>query len=73
VATNELTDRDRAILDIEKQWWKYNSVKERVVRERLGLSATRYYLVLNSLLDNPAAAAAEPMLINRLRAKRDNS
>ncbi|MDR2703472.1 MAG: DUF3263 domain-containing protein [Cellulomonadaceae bacterium] len=69
----ELSEQDLAILDIEKQWWKFTASKERVVRERLGLSATRYYLALNTLLDNPAAAAAEPVLINRLRAKRETA
>lgn len=66
-----LSDRDLKILTIEKQWWRYTAAKERAVREQLGLSATQYYLALNALLDNPAAAAAEPMLVNRLRAKRE--
>jgi hypothetical protein len=34
------------------------------------MSSTRYYQVLNSLLDNPAALAADPMLIKRLRRMR---
>lgn len=67
----ELSERDRLVLDIEKRWWKYTSAKERVIKQQLGLNPTQYYLTLNALLDNPAAAAAEPMLVNRLRAKRE--
>ena len=68
-----LTERDHAILAIERQWWRYQSAKERAIREQLDLSATRYYQILNNLLDNPAAAQAEPMLVNRLRRKRDQA
>ncbi len=35
------------------------------------MSATRYYQVLNQLLDDEAALAADPMLIKRLRRQRD--
>ena len=34
------------------------------------MSSTRYYQVLNSLIDNPAALAADPMLVKRLRRLR---
>jgi hypothetical protein len=36
------------------------------------LSATRYYQVLNQVIDNPAALAAEPLLVRRLRRLRAN-
>ena len=31
------------------------------------MSATRYYQVLNALIDKPAALAADPLLVKRLR------
>jgi hypothetical protein len=65
-----LSERDTAVLDFEKQWWKYAGAKEQAVRELFGLSATQYYQVLNTLIDSPAALAAEPMLIKRLRRMR---
>ncbi|HVT22265.1 MAG TPA: DUF3263 domain-containing protein, partial [Mycobacteriales bacterium] len=34
------------------------------------MSATRYYQVLNALLDRPEALAADPMLVKRLRRMR---
>jgi uncharacterized protein DUF3263 len=34
------------------------------------MSPTRYYQVLNALIDKPEALAAEPLLIKRLRRLR---
>jgi hypothetical protein len=34
------------------------------------MSSTRYYQVLNALIDNPAALAHDPMLVKRLRRLR---
>jgi hypothetical protein len=34
------------------------------------MSATRYYQVLNALLDRPEALEADPMLVKRLRRLR---
>jgi Protein of unknown function (DUF3263) len=62
----ELSDRDREIIAFERQWWKYAGAKEQAVRELFDMSATRYYQVLNALIDNPAALGADPMLIKRL-------
>ena len=36
------------------------------------MSATRYYQVLNALIDDPAALAHDPMLIKRLRRMRSS-
>jgi len=71
-----LSDRDRAILEFERQWWKYAGAKEQAIRELFEMSATRYYQVLNALLDNPAALEADPMLVkrlSRLRASRQRA
>ena len=67
---DSLSDRDRSILEFERQWWKYAGAKEQAVRELFGMSATRYYQVLNALIDSPAALAHDPMLIKRLRRMR---
>lgn len=69
-AGGDLSDRDREILAFERQWWKYAGAKEQAVRELFGLSATRYYQVLNALIDSPAALAHDPMLVKRLRRMR---
>ncbi len=73
---DDLSDRDREILAFERQWWKYAGAKEQAIRELFEMNATRYYQVLNALIDNPAALQADPMLIkrlNRLRATRQRA
>ncbi|MEU8258733.1 DUF3263 domain-containing protein [Micromonospora inaquosa] len=67
-----LTDRERAILAFEQQWWRHAGAKEQAVRDTFGVSSTRYYQLLNGLLDNPAALAADPVLISRLRRLRSS-
>ena len=65
-----LTERDLRILAFERQWWKYAGAKEQAVRELFDMSATRYYQVLNALIDRPEALACDPMLVKRLRRLR---
>jgi hypothetical protein len=67
-----LSDRDEQVLAFERQWWKYAGAKEQAIRELFGMSATRYYQVLNALIDSPAALAHDPMLIKRLRRMRSS-
>lgn len=66
----DLSERDLQILEFERQWWRYAGAKEQAIRELFDCSATRYYQLLNSLIDNPAALAADPMLVKRLRRMR---
>ena|SRR4028118_1088251 len=66
----DLSDRDVAILDFERSWWKHAGVKEQAIRERFDMSATRYYQLLNELLENPAALAHDPILVKRLKRLR---
>jgi len=65
-----LSERDREILNFERQWWKYAGAKEQAVREKFDMSATRYYQVLNALIDRPDALAFDPLLVRRLRRLR---
>ncbi|GAA4397068.1 DUF3263 domain-containing protein [Tsukamurella soli] len=67
---NGLTRRERDILAFERQWWKYAGAKEDAIKELFDMSATRYYQVLNALVDTPEALAADPMLVKRLRRVR---
>jgi hypothetical protein len=67
-----LTVREREILSFERQWWKYAGAKEQAIRDLFDMSATRYYQVLNALIDRPAALAADPMLVKRLRRLRSS-
>jgi hypothetical protein len=65
-----LSEREREILAFERQWWKYAGAKETAIRDLFGMSATRYYQVLNALIDRPDALVADPMLVKRLRRLR---
>jgi len=65
-----LSERDEQVLAFERQWWKYAGAKEQAIRELFDMSATRYYQVLNALIDSPAALAHDPMLVKRLRRMR---
>lgn len=65
-----LSEREQQILAFEQRWWKHAGAKEQAIRDIFDLSATRYYQLLNGLLDNPAALAAEPVLVGRLRRLR---
>lgn len=69
-AVATLSDRDEQLLAFERQWWKYAGAKEQAIRDLFDMSATRYYQVLNALIDSPAALAHDPMLVKRLRRMR---
>lgn len=71
-APEGLTNREWGILAFERQWWKREGAKERAIRELFDLSPSRYYQLLNALLDRPEAERADPMLIKRLRRLRNS-
>jgi hypothetical protein len=62
-----LSDCERAILDFERSWWMVPGSKTAAIRADLGLSPTRYYKVLNSLMTSPDAYSYDPLLVRRLR------
>lgn len=66
----ELDERERSVLDFERSWWKHAGVKEQAIKERFDMSATRYYQLLNELLEKPAALAYDPILVKRLKRLR---
>jgi hypothetical protein len=67
---SSLSERDRLLLEFERQWWKYAGAKENAIRELFDMSATRYYQVLNALIDTEEALEFDPMLVKRLRRMR---
>jgi len=69
--TTALDERERALLDFEREAWKLGVPKERAIRERFGFSAARYHQQLNRLIDRPEALAYDPMLVRRLRRIRE--
>jgi hypothetical protein len=71
VSPATLTERDRDILALERLWWQYAGAKEQAIREKFDMSSTRYYQVLNALIDREEALAFDPLLVKRLRRLRD--
>jgi hypothetical protein len=69
-ARRELTERERNILAFERQWWSHAGAKEKAIRERFEVSPTRYYQLLNDLIEKREALEADPMLVKRLRRLR---
>lgn len=67
----QLSELESRILEFERQWWQYAGAKESSIREIFQLSPSRYYEILNHLIDREEALAAAPMLIKRLRRMRE--
>lgn len=65
-----LTDQQRAILDFERAWWKFQGGKEDAIAAAFEISPVRYYQLLNRCLDDPEALAYAPQTVNRLRRLR---
>lgn len=65
-----LSDRDRALLALERRSWSGPGAKERAIREELGMAPVRYYQLLNALIDDVRALEEDPVTVNRLRAVR---
>ena len=66
----ELSAQDKRILDFERSWWKHAGVKEQAIKDRFDMSATRYYQILNELLEKTAALDYDPILVKRLKRLR---
>ncbi|MHA7985708.1 DUF3263 domain-containing protein [Rathayibacter sp. CAU 1779] len=65
-----LSERDLAVLEFERRWWKHAGAKEQAIRDQFGLSAARYYQVLGRVIESPAALVHDPMLVRRLQRVR---
>lgn len=65
-----LSERDMRVLAFERGTWRTAGAKEQAIGDVLGISATRYYQLLNELIDSPEALKFDPVLVKRLRAQR---
>ena len=67
----EIEVEDLALLRFADGWWRSAAAREQAIRERFGMTPVRFYQRLAHLIETPAAAAAEPLLIARLKRIRD--
>ncbi len=73
VAENDpafLCGRDRRILALERQWFANPGSKEATITRQFGITPTRYFQILNGLLDDPRAMRESPQVVARLRRLR---
>ena len=65
-----LSEREVRVLAFERGIWRTPGAKEQAISEVLGITATRYYQLLNELIDSAEALKFDPVLVKRLRAQR---
>jgi hypothetical protein len=66
----DLSARGRAILDFERTWHQQPGPKEAAIRKHFDISPSRYYTLLNALLDDAAALAYDPLTVKRAQRVR---
>ncbi len=62
---------DREVLDFERSWWLVAGTKQERIRHALGVSPASYYAKLHRLVQSHEAFSYDPLLILRLRRRRD--
>jgi hypothetical protein len=67
-----LTDRDRAILDLERTWWSRAGSKAAAIQSQIGVSPTWYYRLRAELMSSAEAEAYDPLVVRRLRRSQRN-
>jgi hypothetical protein len=68
---NELSARERALIDFEREWWQLGARKDAGIRERFEMSASSYYRALHGLIDRAEAVDYDALTVLRLRKRRD--
>ena len=59
----ELSAREHAVLDFEREWWKLPGRKNVEIRARFAMSSSSYYRALHALLERPEAGAYDPLTV----------
>lgn len=64
-----LTDKERAVLDLERSWWAgadAPATKAEAIAA-LGLSRAQYYARRDAAVERPEAAVYDPLVVRRVR------
>jgi hypothetical protein len=67
----ELTARERAILDFERECWMLPGPKDAAIRSRFDIAPSSYYRAVSGLIEHPGAVQYDPLTVKRLRKQRD--
>lgn len=59
------------LLDFEEHWPRWSGAKDEAIRARFGVTPARYFQLLLRTIDTAEAEAARPLLVHRLRRRRD--
>ncbi len=64
-----LTDKERAVLDLERSWWTGPTapVTKGEAIAALGLSRAQYYSLRDSAVEQAEAEAYDPLVVRRVR------
>jgi hypothetical protein len=69
--SDELTERDKAMLEFEASWFTVNEDRVDAIRARFACSLEEYNLHVNRVIDHPAALEFDPLVVRRLRRHRE--
>ena len=72
-ALMEFTEREREMLDFEREWWQLPGRKASEIRVRFAMSSSSYYRALHALLDQPEALDYDPLTVKRLLRRREQA
>lgn len=61
----DLSDQDRAVLELAARTYRYAGAREQAIRDELGMSAVRYFQRLRVVVRDPAALAVDPVTVHR--------
>lgn len=65
-----LTDREKDMLRLAVETYRYPAARERAATELFGLSPVNYWQEVNRLTDHPAAYRWDPQTVNLLMRRR---
>ncbi|QNH96849.1 DUF3263 domain-containing protein [Corynebacterium anserum] len=65
-----LSERERAMLDFERRWWRNPSRKQEEIRRTFDVPPVRYFQQLNNLINKPEALDYDPVTVRMLLRRR---
>ena len=72
MATEELTEEHRALIDFERDWPIGRAGKDEAIRTQFALTPARYYQVLGFVIETESALKYDPLLVTSLLRARDD-